>query len=190
MHRRTPRHPAGLRLDPAERSITLFPIYWMFVISAKPAVELFGTPEPHASKSFYWDNYVTSLSNATFRGYMINSLIVATVNALLVTTLALLRLYALSRFELAGKENIFFWTITNRMAPAAVFLLPLFLLFTQVFVIGDWKLYDTKHRPDPALLRVQPAVRDLDAQAASIDGIPKELDEAAMVDGCSDLARS
>ena len=52
--------------------------------------------------------------------------------------------YALSRFELAGKENIFFWTITNRMAPAAVFLLPFFLLFTQVFVIGDWKLYDTR----------------------------------------------
>ena len=52
--------------------------------------------------------------------------------------------YALSRFELAGKENIFFWTITNRMAPAAVFLLPFFLLFTQVFMIGDWKLYDTR----------------------------------------------
>ena len=46
--------------------------------------------------------------------------------------------------QLAGKENIFFWTITNRMAPAAVFLLPLFLLYTQAFTIGDWKLYDTR----------------------------------------------
>ena len=35
--------------------------------------------------------------------------------------------------QLVGKENIFFWTITNRMAPPAVFLLPLFLLYTQVF---------------------------------------------------------
>ena len=63
---------------------------------------------------------------------------------MLVTTLAFMACYALSRFELAGKENIFFWTITNRMAPAAVFLLPFFLLFTQVFVIGDLKLYDTR----------------------------------------------
>ena len=75
---------------------------------------------------------------------MINSIIVATSNALLVTTLALLATYALSRFQLVGKENIFFWTITNRMAPPAVFLLPLFLLYTQAFVIGDWKLYDTR----------------------------------------------
>ena len=73
--------------------------------------------------------------------------------------------YALSRFDLAGKENIFFWTITNRMAPAAVFLLPFFLLFTQVFVIGELEALRHPARPDPALLHLQPAVRDLDAAA-------------------------
>ena len=45
----------------------------------------------------------------------------ATTNAALVTTLALFATYALTRYKLTGKENIFFWTITNRMAPAAVF---------------------------------------------------------------------
>ena len=61
-----------------------------------------------------------------------------------MTTLALLATYALSRFRLAGRDNIFFWTITNRMAPPAVFLLPLFLLFTRVFVVGDWRMFDTR----------------------------------------------
>ena len=115
---------------------------------------------------------------------MINSIVVATSNSFLVTTLALLATYALSRFPLAGKENIFFWTITNRMAPAAVFLLPFFLLFTKVFVIGSFKLYDT--RSGLILLyctfNLPFAIWTL---RPTIEGIPKELDEAATVDGAS-----
>jgi glycerol transport system permease protein len=162
---------------------TLFPIYWLFVISVKPAVDLFTTPNVILD-TIYWKNYVNVLGNETLQRYMMNSIIISTCNAFLVTTLAFMACYALSRFDLGGKENIFFWTITNRMAPAAVFLLPFFLLFTQVFAIGDWKLYDTKigmillyctFNLPFAIWTLRP----------TIDGIPKELDEAATVDGCS-----
>ena len=102
-----------------------------------------------------------------------------------MTALAFMACYALSRFDLAGKENIFFWTITNRMAPAAVFLLPFFLLFTQVFVIGDWRVLRHADRHDPALLHLQPAFRHLDAPGRRSMPIPKELDEAATVDGAT-----
>jgi multiple sugar transport system permease protein len=162
---------------------TLFPIYWMFVISAKSRSELFGIPS-FLLTSFYADNYIGTLTNPTFQGYMINSIVVATSNSLLVTTLALLATYALSRFPLAGKENIFFWTITNRMAPPAVFLLPLFLLYTQAFSIGSWKLYDT--RTGLILLycvfNLPFAIWTL---RGIIDAIPREIDEAAMVDGAT-----
>ena len=47
---------------------------------------------------------------------MVNSLVISTGNAVLVTTLGFLACYALSRFDLGGRESIFFWTITNRMA--------------------------------------------------------------------------
>ena len=163
--------------------ITLLPIYWMILVSGRNRVEMFGRPTLWM-KSFHWDNYLIVLGNETFRGYMVNSLIVATSNALLVTTLALLATFALSRFKLGGQDSIFFWTITNRMAPAAVFLLPLFLLFTQVFVIGDWKLYDT--RTGMILLyctfNLPFAIWTL---RPTIDAIPKELDEAATVDGAT-----
>ena len=158
--------------------LTLFPIYWLFVISVKPAVDLFTTPSLILD-TIYWKNYINVLGNETLRGYMYNSLIISTSNAALVTLLAFMACYALSRFDLAGKENIFFWTITNRMAPAAVFL-----LFTQVFVIGDWKLYDTKigmvllyctFNLPFAIWTLRP----------TMDGIPKELDEAATVDGAN-----
>ncbi|MEQ9690927.1 MAG: carbohydrate ABC transporter permease [Bauldia litoralis] len=163
--------------------VTLFPIYWMFVISAKSRAELFGRPS-FILDSIYWQNYIETLNNPTFQKYMFNSIVVATSNSFLVTTLALMATYALSRFPLVGKENIFFWTITNRMAPPAVFLLPLFLLYTQAFSIGEWRLYDTRlglillycvfNLPFAIWI-----LRNI------IDGIPKELDEAALVDGAS-----
>ncbi|GGE10223.1 sugar ABC transporter permease [Aureimonas endophytica] len=162
---------------------TLFPIYWLFVISVKPAVDLFTTPNVILD-AIYWNNYAEVLTNETLRRYMINSIIISTGNSVLVTLLAFMACYALSRYDLGGKENIFFWTITNRMAPAAVFLLPFFLLFTQVFTIGDWKLYDT--RIGMILLyctfNLPFAIWTL---RPTIEGIPKELDEAATVDGSS-----
>jgi ABC-type glycerol-3-phosphate transport system permease component len=163
--------------------ITLFPIYWMFVVSAKSRVELFGAPN-FIIRSFFTENYTATLTNPTFQRYMMNSIIIATSNALLVTTLALLATYALSRYRLVGKENIFFWTITNRMAPPAVFLLPLFLLFTRTFTIGSFSLYDTRIGLIflYCVFNLPFAIWTL---RGIIDGIPKELDEAAMVDGCN-----
>ena len=163
--------------------LTLFPIYWLFVISVKPAVELFSAPEV-ILRTAYWQNYIDVLNDRTLRGYMLNSLIISSCNALLVTTLGFLACYALSRFDFGGKESIFFWTITNRMAPPAVFLLPLFLLLTQVYKIGDFSLADTRtgmilvyctFNLPFAIWTLRPTV----------DGIPKELDEAAYVDGAS-----
>jgi multiple sugar transport system permease protein len=164
---------------------TLFPIYWLFVISVKPAVDLFSTPEI-VLRSFYWANYALVLNDDTLRRYMTNSIIISTGNALLVTTLGFMACYALSRYELGGKESVFFWTITNRMAPPAVFLLPFFLLLTKVFKIGDVSLYDSRvgmiliyctFNLPFAIWTLRP----------TIDAIPKELDEAAYVDGASPL---
>ncbi len=163
--------------------LTLFPIYWLFVISVTPAVELFSTPSVFIDTAI-WTNYAEIFQDETLRRYMLNSVIISTGNAVLVTVLAFFACYALSRFDLPGKENIFFWTITNRMAPAAVFLLPLFLLFTKVFAIGDWKLYDT-HLGMILLYCTFNLPFAIWTLRPTIDGIPKELDEAATVDGAS-----
>ena len=163
--------------------LTLFPIYWLFVISVKPAVDLFSTPDI-ILKSAYWKNYVDVWTDRTLRGYMLNSLIISSGNALLCTGLGFFACYALTRFDLGGKESIFFWTITNRMAPPAVFLLPLFLLMTQVYRVGDFTLLDTRigmilvyctFNLPFAIWTLRP----------TLDGIPRELDEAAYVDGAS-----
>jgi ABC-type glycerol-3-phosphate transport system permease component len=163
--------------------LTLFPIYWLFVISVKPAVQLFSTPELILSDP-YWGNYAQVWGDRLLRSYMLNSIIISTGNAILCTSLGFFACYALSRFNMTGKESIFFWMITNRMAPPAVFLLPLFLLMTQVYTIGEWRLLDTRigmilvyctFNLPFAIWTLRP----------TLDGIPKELDEAAFVDGAS-----
>ncbi|MBE7556105.1 MAG: carbohydrate ABC transporter permease [Anaerolineales bacterium] len=163
--------------------VVLFPIYWMFVISARSRVELFGSTSL-IQTTFFAENYTKPLSNPVFQRYMLNSLIVATTNAVLVAVLALLATYALSRWRLKGSDSIFFWTITNRMAPPAAFLLPIFLLFTRVFRIGDFSLFDTR----TGLILLY-CVFNLPfaiwLMKGIIDGIPVELDEAAFVDGAT-----
>lgn len=165
--------------------MTLIPIWWMFLVSVKRRADLFGKPSFLVDFSrITWDNYATVISNPAFQKYMINSLIVSTSNAALVCVLGLLAAYAMSRYRMTGKDNIFFWVLTNRMAPPAAFLLPLFLLFTTVFVVGDWKLFDTRIG-----LILLYCVLNLPFAfwllQGIVDGIPVELDEAAYMDGAS-----
>ncbi len=163
--------------------ITLLPIYWMFAVSARSRIQLFSRPS-FIINSFYIQNYIEPLTNPAFQRYLTNSLIIATSNALLVAVLAVLATYALSRWKLPGSDNIFFWTITNRMAPPAAFLLPLFLLYTKWFRIGDTTMFDTRIG-----LILLYCVFNLPfaiwLMKGIMDGIPIELDEAAFVDGAS-----
>ena len=163
--------------------LVLLPIYWMFVVSARSRVELFDAPT-FIQTTFFAENYIKPLSDPTFQRYLANSLIVASCNALLVTVLAVLATYALSRWRLKGEESIFFWTITNRMAPPAAFMLPLFLLFTRVLKIGTFSLFDTQIG-----LILLYCIFNLPFAIwllkGIMDGIPVELDEAALVDGAS-----
>lgn len=166
---------------------TIIPIWWMFVVSARSRVELFNAPTL-VINSFFVQNYTNVINDRVFQGYMLNSLIVATGNALLVTMLALLATYALSRYKLAGSDNIFFWTITNRMAPPAAFLLPLYLIFTQLSNVRlgelNISLYDS-HIGLILLYCVFNLPFAIWLMKGIMDGIPVEMDEAAFVDGAT-----
>jgi multiple sugar transport system permease protein len=166
---------------------TVIPVWWMFVVSARSRVELFNAPTL-LIRSFFVENYTNVITDRVFQGYMINSLVIATGNALLVSLLALLATYALSRYRLAGSDNIFFWTITNRMAPPAAFLLPLFLIFTQFSNVRlgglNINLYDS-HVGLILLYCVFNLPFAIWLLKGIMDGIPIEMDEAAFVDGAS-----
>jgi glycerol transport system permease protein len=162
---------------------TLLPIYWLVVVSARSRVELFGAPT-FWQTSFYAPNYLRPLLQGPHGTYLLNSVLIATANALLVCVLAVMATYALSRWRLPGDQNIFFWTITNRMAPPAAFLLPLFLLYTRVFRFGEFTLFDT-HIGIILLYCVFNLPFAIWLLKGIVDGIPVELDDAVLVDGGS-----
>ncbi len=156
---------------------TLFPIYWLFVVSARTRLEVFAGPSL-VQTSFYLQNYTRPFIEGVYGRYLLNSLLIASGNTLLVTTLAVLATYAFSRFRVPGSNNLFFWTITNRMAPPAVFIVPFFLMFTRLGIhdthFGLILLYCIFNLPFAIWLL-----------KGMMDAIPKELDEAAYIDGAS-----
>ena len=91
--------------------ITLLPIYWMVLVSTRTPVELFGKPDlsPTFFEKVHWKNFTKPFIDGIYSDYLMNSIIIATSNAALVTVLALMATYALSRFKLPGSESIFFW---------------------------------------------------------------------------------
>ena len=76
----------------------------------KNSVELFGKPDlsPTFFEKVHWKNFTKPFIDGIYSDYLFNSIIVATSNAALVTVLALMATYALSRFKLPGSESIFF----------------------------------------------------------------------------------
>ena len=175
--------------------LILVPIYWLLLVSARSRVELFDAPS-FVLKNFYAENYLKPLTDTVFQRYLRNSLFVSTTNAVLVAVLALFATYALSRWRLKGADNIFFWTITNRMAPPAAFLLPLFLLWTRVFKFDGipvtlfgrrMNLFEFQLFDNVWGLIILYCVFNLPfaiwLMKGIMDGIPMELDEAAFVDG-------
>ena len=163
---------------------TLLPVYRIIVVFTRSRVEPFGRPNfwPTFLERIYWKNYAKPFLNGPHGEYLLNSIIIATSNAALVTMLAVMATYALSRWRLTASDNIFFWTITNRMAPPAAFLLPLFLTFTQLFRVGDATLFDTRIGLI-LLFCVFNLPFAIWLLKGIVDGIPKELDEAVLLDG-------
>ena len=86
--------------------------------------------------------------------------------------------YAFSRYRFLGDKHLFFWLLTNRMAPAAVFALPFFQLYSAVGLFDTHIAVALAH----CLFNIPLAVWILEG---FMSGVPKELDETAYVDGYS-----
>ena len=155
----------------------MLPIYWLVNMSLKTNEEILSTfslwpQEPTLA------NYKVIFTDPSWYWGYINSITYVTLNTILSVAVALPAAYAFSRYRFLGDKQLFFWLLTNRMAPAAVFALPFFQLYQSI------NLFDTPLGVALAhtLFNVPLAVWILEG---FMRGIPKELDETAYVDGYS-----
>ncbi len=155
----------------------MLPIYWLVSMSFKTTNEILGSFSLWPQE-FTLANYVTIFTDPTWYNGYFNSLTYVVINTLLSVSVALPAAYAFSRYRFLGDKHLFFWLLTNRMAPPAVFALPFFQLYSAV------GLFDTPIAVALAhtLFNIPLAVWILEG---FMSGVPKELDETAYVDGYS-----
>ncbi|MEM9475832.1 MAG: carbohydrate ABC transporter permease [Pseudomonadota bacterium] len=155
----------------------MLPIYWLVSMSFKTTNEILSGFSLFP-QTFTVAAYVEILTDPTWYWGYINSIIYVSLNTVLSVAVALPAAYAFSRYRFLGDKQLFFWLLTNRMAPAAVFALPFFQLYSSI------QLFDTHLAVALAhtLFNVPLAVWILEG---FMRGVPKELDETAYVDGYS-----
>ena len=155
----------------------LLPIYWLLNMSLKTNTEILGsfTLWP---RNLTFANYATILTDPSWYSGYINSLIYVVMNTVISLSVALPAAYAFSRYHFMGDKHLFFWLLTNRMAPPAVFALPFFQLYSSIGLFDTHIAVALAH----CLFNVPLAVWILEG---FMRGVPKEIDETAYIDGYS-----
>ncbi len=155
----------------------LLPIYWLIAMSFKTTGEILSGFSLFP-QTFTLENYRVIFTDPTWYWGYINSIIYVSLNTVISISVALPAAYAFSRYRFLGDKQLFFWLLTNRMAPAAVFALPFFQLYSSVGLFDTHLAVALAH----CLFNIPLAVWILEG---FMGGVPKELDETAYVDGYS-----
>ncbi|KPB00979.1 sugar ABC transporter permease [Ahrensia marina] len=157
--------------------LLMLPIYWLTNMSFKTNQEIL-------SSFTLWPanptlaNYRVIFSDPSWYSGYINSIIYVVLNTIISISVALPAAYAFSRYRFLGDKHMFFWLLSNRMAPAAVFVLPFFQLYSAFGLIDTHIAVALAH----CLFNVPLAVWILEG---FMSGVPKEIDETAYIDGYS-----
>ena len=155
----------------------MVPIYWLLNMSFKSTNEILGSFTLFP-RDFTLANYRKIFTDPTWYGGYLNSLGYVAMNTVLSVATALPAAYAFSRYRFLGDKHLFFWLLTNRMAPPAVFALPFFQLYSAIGLFDTHIAVALAH----CLFNIPLAVWILEG---FMSGVPKELDETAYVDGYS-----
>jgi ABC-type sugar transport system, permease component len=158
----------------------LLPIYWIVNTSLKPERNVVSSPPEWVPSPITLDNYANVINNSTLPTNFYNSLIVAAFTIILVLLVGIHAGYAAARFTFRGKESVMFVMLSTIMLPGIVTLIPQYLLAVSLGI------YDTYLVLVLVFAAAQTPVV-VWILRASFESVPRELDEAAMVDGCSRL---
>lgn len=158
-------------------AFAILPIYWMVNMSFKSNEEILSGFSLWPNE-FTLQNYAVIFTDPSWYSGYINSIIYVAINMAISVTVALPAAYAFSRYQFLGDKHVFFWLLTNRMTPPAVFLLPFFQLYTTLGLMDTHLAVALAH----LVFNVPLAVWILEG---FMSGVPREIDETAYIDGYS-----
>ena len=172
------RRPTGTTVGIALYVVFLFvPIYWLVNISFKTNTDILSGlslwPE-HPTL----DNYRRIFVDPDWHASFVNSILYVGINTIVSVAVALPAAYAFSRYRFVGDKPLFFWLLSNLMAPPAVYAMPFFNLYSATGLFDSIWAVALAH----CLFNVPLAVWILEG---FISGVPREIDETAAIDGYS-----
>lgn len=161
-------------------AIMLFPLYWMVNTSLKPNAEVFQLPPTFYSENWSFDAFRSLLENKPIGRYFLNSLIVASGTTIIALVLASLAAYGLTRFHVRIEALIILSLLFIKMLPEALLVVPFYGLISSVGMLNSYisliAVYCSFALPFAVWMLI-----------GFFRAIPRELDEAAVMDGATRL---
>jgi multiple sugar transport system permease protein len=160
--------------------VTLFPLLWVFSTSFKPNEEAISFPPKFLPEKITFSNYVFVLTDPNLVRSLINSFVVSVGSTALSVVVSALGGYAFARFEFKGKNLIMSVILGLFMIPVVINIIPLYNMLSNLGMLNS---------PISLILTFQILIIPLNILLFKnyFETIPKELEEAALIDGCSRL---
>jgi len=158
--------------------LALFPYIWIVLTSFKERTDILTTP-PVWIHNPSWVNYSNMLFGRGFDRYLLNSVIIGLSSTLVALFVGTLAAYAFSRYRVPAGNHLFFYILATRLGPPVAYALPMYFLFSNLGLLNTHIGVSVAHAAFNLVLVVW-------MMKTFFDEIPRELEEAAKIDGCTD----
>lgn len=157
--------------------ISLFPFYWLLNTSLQPLDGLFHYP-PSFFPQITPLAYLDYIKNSAILQWMRNSLYVGIISTLLSTLFALPAAYSISRFSYQGKPAMIFLVLLTQMLPPVLLSIPIYIIFAKIGLTNTLTVLVIIYTATTMPIGIW-------FLKGFFDSIPREMEEAAAIDGCS-----
>ena len=157
--------------------VNLFPLYWMFTFSLKTNPEIYGKNVAGLPQEWHWEFYKTAMERVDMIKLFANSIVVAVITIIITIIVALMATYALTRLPWRGRKLMNSFFMLGLTIPLHAALVP---LYKSIKIVG---LFDTMWALIIPYAAFSLAMAIL-ISTGFMGEIPKDLDEAACIDGC------
>ncbi len=154
----------------------LFPFFWMLSNAIRSNGEVLATPPRLLPSDWEWGNFIEAWTHLPFGQFFINSILVSLTITLITLIVSSLAGYAFARIRFFGRDSLFLVYLSTLMVPQAVIVIPLFLMMSRLGWVNSYQ---------GLILPVAFGSFGTFLMRQYFLTIPMELEEAAMIDGCS-----
>ncbi len=158
--------------------IDLFPVYWMFTFSLKSNEEVYGTNVMGLPKEWLWSNYQTAMTTGNMPLYFLNSVIVTVSSIAICLVAAMMATYALTRIIWKGSKTMNAFFMLGITIPIHSSIVPIFITLSKLKMVNSYWAMIIPYSAFSLAMAILICT-------GFMNDIPKDLDEAAYIDGCT-----